>query len=132
MPRVWIRRDLLERDRPRIELRLDWHVGARLQSGVAVAGTDGEGGFEGGEALLDGRRHRIRKPRLNPLQALLESDSLGGDGGFQGGKTGVDGAGAVGEGAVTVVETAVELVEAGVERVEDVLQGWLHGAASAI
>ena len=92
----------------------------------------GEGGFEGGEALFDGHEHRIRKPRLNPRQAPLEPNSLGGDGCFQSGEAGVDGAGAVGEGAVVVIETAVEFVEAGVERVEDLLQGRLHGAASAI
>ena len=81
----------------------------------------GEGGFKGGEALFNGRRHRIRKPRLDPRQAPLEPTSLGGDGCFQRGEAGVDGAGAVGEDVVAVIEMAVEFVEAGVEHVEDLL-----------
>ena len=92
----------------------------------------GEGGFEGGEALFDGRRHRIRKPGLDARQMSLEPSSLGGNGRLQSSEAGVDGADAVGEGAVAVIKTAVEFVEAGVEPVEDVLQGWLHGATSAI
>ena len=103
---------------------------AELQSGGAVA--VGEGGFKGGEALFDGRRHQIRKPGLDARQAPLEPSSLGGNGRLQSSEAGVDGAGAVGEGAVAVIKTAVEFVEASVERVEDVLQGWLRGAASAI
>ena len=81
----------------------------------------GEGCLEGGEALFDGHGHRIWKPRLDPRQAPLEPDSLGGDGCFQSGEAGVDGAGAVSEDAVAIIETAVEFVKAGVERVEDLL-----------
>jgi len=92
----------------------------------------GEGGFEGGEALFDGRRHQIRKPGLDARQTPLEPSSLGGNGRLQSSEAGVDGAGVVGEGAVAIIETAVEFVKAGIERIEDLLKGWFHGVTSTI